>query len=109
MTTCESIRAQMTFYLDDELRDGEASALEKHLSECVACLEGFDSEHRFLESVRACNPLHIAPSGLRARVEEELTDAPSTQIVPAEFRNRIQRLVGPFRYSRSSLLTYPNV
>src|SRR5437763_147407 len=106
MTTCESIRAQMTFYLDDELRDGEASALEKHLSECVACRESFDSERRFLESLRACNPFHIAPGGLRARVEEVLTDAPSTQAAPAEFRNRIQRLLGPYRYSTSSLVTY---
>lgn len=109
MNTCESIRAQMTFYLDDELRNGEATELEMHLADCLACREVFDNERRFLDSLRACSPLHIAPNGLRAKVEEVLSDVPSSRVAPAELRNRIKRLLIPLRFSTSALVTYRNV
>ncbi|HKP11924.1 MAG TPA: zf-HC2 domain-containing protein [Blastocatellia bacterium] len=96
MNHCEQARAQMTFYLDDELQDTERAALEAHLAECVTCREGFDRERRFLESLRGARPLHAAPPALRARVEDLLSDAPSPHTAPPELRERVERMLGRF-------------
>src|SRR5262249_38744703 len=84
-------RAQMAFYLDDELQDNERATLETHLRYCVACRERFDQERQFLETIREASPLHSAPPGLRAEVENLLSEAPSPHTAPPALRERIER------------------
>ena len=94
MNQCKEVRAQMTFYLDDELQGSERTALETHLSGCDACRQLLDGERRFLEVIRGSRPLHIAPPELRASVEHTLSENPSPHAASLELRNRIQRSLG---------------
>jgi len=94
MNQCKEARAQMTFYLDDELQGSERAALETHLSGCDACRQLIDGERRFLEVIRGSRPLHIAPPELRASVEHTLSVKPSAHAASPELRNRIQRSLG---------------
>lgn len=104
MNQCDNIRAQITFYLDDELQGCDVIALEKHLAECEGCNELFENERRFLEGLRGCRPLSLAPPELRAGVEGILSNAPSVQAAPAELRGRIQTLLRQFKSSTSALI-----
>jgi Predicted transmembrane transcriptional regulator (anti-sigma factor) len=101
MNQCEHIRAQMTFYLDDELQDNERAALEAHVSHCAGCRERFDSERQFLESIRGARPLHMATTQLRAGVENVLRDVPSPHTAPAALRERIERSLWRFNLNAS--------
>jgi mycothiol system anti-sigma-R factor len=94
MNQCKEVRAQMTFYLDDELQGSERAALETHLSGCDACRQLIDGERRFLEVIRGSRPLHIAPSELRESVEHTLSEKPSPHAASPELRNRIQASFG---------------
>jgi anti-sigma factor RsiW len=91
MNKCEDTKAQMNFYLDNELRGSEVTALEEHLNKCHACAEHFDNERRFLEAIRESGPLHIARPELRGRIEHLLSQTPSAHAAPAALRARIQR------------------
>ena len=93
MNQCEEMRAQMTFYLDDELQGSERALLEAHLSDCEGCLQVFTSERRFLEIIRGVKSLHLAGPELRARVEKILNDARAAQGVPRESRSRLRRFL----------------
>ena len=101
MNHCEHIRAQMTFYLDDELQNDERAALEAHVSHCAGCRERFEHERQFLESIRGARPLHTATPQLRAGVENVLRDAPSPHTAPAALRERIERSLWRFNLSAS--------
>ena len=90
MNQCEEMRAQMTFYLDDELQGGERAVLEAHLSDCEGCLQVFTSERRFLEIIRGVKSLHLAGPELRARVEKILSDAGAPQARPQALPSRIR-------------------
>jgi anti-sigma factor RsiW len=105
MNQCDNMRSQMAFYLDDELQGSEVTALETHLTECESCRELFENERRFLEVLRGCQPLSIAPPELRTSVERILSDAPSAQAAPTELRGRIQRLLWEFSSSTSALIS----
>lgn len=91
MNHCERMRAQMAFYLDDELQDNERATLEAHLSHCAACRDRFDQERQLLETIRGARPLHSAPPALRAEVENLLSEAPSPHTAPPALRQRIER------------------
>src|SRR6185295_19823216 len=93
MNQCEEIRAQMTFYLDDELQDGERSVLEAHLSDCEGCLQVFTSERRFLEMIRGVKSLHLAGPELKARVEKILKQAGAPQASLRRAPSRLRRLL----------------
>lgn len=96
MNHCEQARAQMTFYLDDELQDSDRAALEAHLANCMTCRERFDQERRFLESLRGARPLHEAPPALRARVEDLLADTPLPHTASPALRERVERTLSRF-------------
>ena len=91
MNQCEEMRAQMTFYLDDELQGSERAVLEAHLSDCEGCLQVFASERRFLEMVRGVKTLHLAGPELKARVERILRDESAHEPRSQELPSRIQR------------------
>jgi len=95
MNSCDDIRAQMTFYLDDELRGREQAAFVAHIQACAACRLALDNERSLLESVRAARPLYSAPQALRARLEETLSVAPSPYTASPELRERIKGFLKP--------------
>jgi mycothiol system anti-sigma-R factor len=96
MNTCEDVRAQMVFYLDDELHASERALLDAHIKECVACRECFDRERRFLDSLRRARPLETAPPQLRERIEQLLSDAPAPTTASPELRQRVERTLARF-------------
>jgi anti-sigma factor RsiW len=100
MNTCEDIRAQMVFYLDDELQPDERAALDAHIIECVACRARFERERRFLDSLRSARPLHTASPRLRERIETLLSDVPAPHTAPPELRRRVERTIERFHLSR---------
>jgi anti-sigma factor RsiW len=106
MNQCDEIRAQMTFYLDDELQSSERAALETHLRVCEACRRLFDSERLFLDAIRGSQPLHIAPPEFRARVEQVLADTPAPHEAPPGLRHRVLWSLWP-PASAASALMYP--
>ena len=99
MNQCEQTRAQMVFYLDDELQSSERAALESHLGHCAACREQFDREREFLAGLRGARPLHTAPPELRRRVEGALRDAPAPHMASPEVRRRVERSLRRFSLS----------
>ena len=90
MNHCEEMRAQMTFYLDDELQGSERAVLEAHLNDCEDCLQVFASERRFLEMIRGVTSLHLAGPELRARVEKLLGDSRTQQAGLQELPSRLR-------------------
>lgn len=94
MKRCNEIHTRMTFCLDDELRGSELAALEAHLRECEACSELFESERRFLETIRGFRPLHSASPELRARVEQVLSEAPPPHTATPRLRQRVRHSLG---------------
>jgi mycothiol system anti-sigma-R factor len=88
--SCKNIRAQMAFYLDDELRNGERDEFEAHLNVCSSCRDLYEQERLLLELVRASQPLYQAPAETRARVLQSLETEPEQITAPYSLRRRIQ-------------------
>jgi anti-sigma factor RsiW len=91
MHRCQEIRAQMTFYLDDELQGRERDTVEAHLNGCETCREIFATEQRFLATIRGARSLYTAPPTLRAQVEKILDSAPSSYMAPPALRQRVEQ------------------
>jgi len=66
----------LNLYLDNELQGDERVDFEYHLRDCAACRSFAQAEQRFLDSVRAAEPLYVASHELRDRVSTAL-DQPS--------------------------------
>ncbi len=85
----------MGLYLDDELRNGERDEFEAHLQSCTACHEVWEQECRFLERVRAAEPLYVASSQLRERIERNISTSSEPITASHNLRNRIQEALRP--------------
>jgi len=70
MKNCEDICRRLNLYLDNELQGDERAAIESHLQECETCAAALDRDLSFINAIRECGPLHVAPPALRARVQE---------------------------------------
>ena len=79
MSFCDEMRAQVSFYLDDELSGDERLAFEAHMQSCASCRRVVESERRFLDAVREARPLYQPAPELRARVEGILKETPLPQ------------------------------
>jgi mycothiol system anti-sigma-R factor len=88
--SCKNIRAQMAFYLDDELRNGERDEFEAHLNDCSSCRDLYEQERLLLELVRASQPLYQAPAETRARVLQLFETEQEQITAPHSLRRRIQ-------------------
>lgn len=95
MNECEQIRAQMAFYLDDELHYGERAEFETHLNSCPDCSELCSQERRTLSAIRALSPLHISSQELRNKVSELIGAAPEAITAPSKLRDAIQNIIRP--------------
>lgn len=72
MSDCADIRNRLNLYLDNELQGDERVDFEHHLRDCAACKSMAEAEQRFLDSVRAAEPLYVASSELRDRARTAL-------------------------------------
>jgi anti-sigma factor (TIGR02949 family) len=88
--SCKNIRVQMSFYLDDELRNGERDEFEAHLNDCSSCRDLYEQERLLLELVRASQPLYQAPAETRTRVLQLIETEQEQITAPYTLRRRIQ-------------------
>lgn len=95
MMQCQDLRLRMTFYLDDELHNGERTDFEAHLQACVVCRQLCEQERYELESIRALHPLYTAPVELRERVTALIEEAPTPYRAPLALRDRLQQMLWP--------------
>ena len=72
MSDCADIRNRLNLYLDNELQGDERVDFEYHLRDCAACRSTAQAEQRFLDSVRAAEPLYVSSPELRDRVRAAL-------------------------------------
>ena len=93
MKHCEGARAQIAFYLDNELKGDELRAFEAHLDGCPDCRRLCEDERSFLALVRAARPLYAAPAELRDRVERTLMNAPAPYAASPQLRRRVQQAI----------------
>lgn len=75
MSGCEETRAQIAFYLDDELSEPEKGLVESHMRDCGSCREIYNKEQRLFTSIRVVRPLYVAPHTLRTSVQRILDEA----------------------------------
>jgi hypothetical protein len=71
---CESVRAQLTAYLDGDLEDDRGSAVRGHLRGCDGCRAVAADEAALRDGLRALPPLD-PPTSLWAGVQRELAAA----------------------------------
>jgi len=88
MKNCEDICRGLNLYLDNELQGGERVAVEAHLQTCASCAAIFERERSFINAIRECGPLHVAPPALRARVQETLEGSASAAVLTSRFGSR---------------------
>jgi anti-sigma factor RsiW len=69
MSSCKEIKAQLPFYLDDELHGDDKKAFESHMDSCANCRKALGREQVFLDGIRDVGPLYDVPLGLQARIE----------------------------------------
>jgi anti-sigma factor RsiW len=74
LKSCDDIRKRLSLYLDGELQGEERVMVEGHLAECDSCGATLARELNFLSAVRESGPLYLAPTALRAKIEEVLKD-----------------------------------
>lgn len=91
MISCEEVLVRIALYLDDELRDGEQSAIELHIEGCKSCRNALNAQRHLIENIRASRPLYQASPELRSQVENILQDTPASYAAPPQLRRRIQK------------------
>src|SRR5215216_4763309 len=72
MSDCTDIQSRLNLYLDDELQGDERRDFEHHLQECQSCRLVAQAEKRFLDGIRAAEPLYVASPELTDRVRTVL-------------------------------------
>ena len=68
MVNCEEALESLFEYLDGELDESNAAAIEKHLEICRKCYPRAQFERAFLEAVGAVDGRETVPADLRERV-----------------------------------------
>lgn len=89
--TCESVRAQLTAYLDGELADERGSAVRGHLRGCEACRVVAGTEAAVRDGLRSLPPVDPPPS-LWAGVQARLAAAEVADAERPGWRRLLQRL-----------------
>lgn len=87
---CESVREQLTAYLDGELGDERGSAVRGHLRGCEACRHVAADEALVRDGLRALPPLDPPPS-LWAGVQQRLAAAEVADAERSAWRRALAR------------------
>jgi anti-sigma factor RsiW len=90
INSCDQIRIQMGFYLDDELHQGEREEFEAHLENCAGCREVCEQEEQLLLYVRASRPLYKASEELHDWLERTISASQEPITASYNLRERIQ-------------------
>ena len=69
---CHDCVARLYAFLDMELTPGELEQVRLHLDGCDDCGESFGLEARFLDQLRHCCTSDVAPADLRERVVQKI-------------------------------------
>jgi anti-sigma factor RsiW len=114
INSCDQIRLQMGFYLDDELHQGERDEFEAHLESCAHCRGVCEQEERLLKNVRASRPLYKAPPELCDWLVRNISISPEPITASYTLRERIQDVLKPggstkFEWRLSRLLALATV
>lgn len=88
MRNCEDIRGRLALYLDNELQGAERAAVEEHLQNCDLCSSFFEKEAGFLNVIRTSEPLHVASTKLRAKVQDILSGTQTEPVPVVPHRSR---------------------
>lgn len=89
---CESVRAQLTAYLDGDLEDDRGSAVRGHLRGCEACRHIASDEAALRDGLRALPPLD-PPASLWAGVQRQLAAAEVADAERPAWRRALARWV----------------
>jgi anti-sigma factor (TIGR02949 family) len=71
--SCEEVRDRLWDFIDGELVDHEAAAVQRHLEKCGRCYPEYDWNRAYAEFVRGAGQ-RMVPPGLRRRVFEALLE-----------------------------------
>jgi anti-sigma factor RsiW len=74
MISCQEFSAQLSLYLDDELKGAERAAFEDHLQDCTPCRSAIIREGEFLSIIRESKPLYETPGSFRDRIVSTIGD-----------------------------------
>lgn len=72
---CDEALERIYEYLDGELTEDVARAIQQHLAVCSRCEPRFEHERVFLQFISQRTQLEGAPPELRRRILRELMDA----------------------------------
>jgi anti-sigma factor RsiW len=114
INSCDQIRLQRGFYLDDELHQGEREEFEAHLESCAECREVCEQEEQLLQDVRALRPLYKAPAELHDWLAQNINASPEPITASYSLRERIHDILKPggstkFEWRLSRLLAFATV
>ena len=78
MTGCADQAVLLNGLLDGELDAANTMRIETHLADCASCSEALRRLQAVRDAVRSPGVRHVAPSGLRERIEGStvIADAP---------------------------------
>jgi anti-sigma factor RsiW len=105
MNACQQIRAQLAFYLDDELHHGDREEFVDHLANCADCRDICERERRLLEGIRASRPLYSAPAEMRSKVAQLFHRESQPYTASNKLRQNVQRALRPGVSSARGLKT----
>ncbi|HKK26589.1 MAG TPA: zf-HC2 domain-containing protein [Gemmatimonadota bacterium] len=70
--SCTQIRQRLDSYVDGELVEAEARAVEEHLAACGLCAERLAFERALLDGLKQRIREAYVPPGLRSRIRDAL-------------------------------------
>lgn len=70
--SCQEIRRRLDAYVDGELADAEARAVEEHLAACERCAEQLAFERALLDGLKRRLRDADVPPGLRGKIRDAL-------------------------------------
>jgi mycothiol system anti-sigma-R factor len=73
-TDCREVLQEVYLYLDFECTEQRRQLIRAHLNECSPCLREYGIEQEVKALVNRCCGSETAPSELRARLRDKLTE-----------------------------------
>lgn len=103
MSTCGSVRAQFSEYLDGSLTGVAMQAMARHLKACPGCAKDFGTWREMQQALAALGPARPPVDlGLRIRVALSQEQARTPRNAMASWRVRWQNTVAPFLIQASA-------
>jgi len=83
-TDCSLVIGEVYLYLDLECSEDRRALIQKHLDDCVGCLQEYGIEHEVKALVARCCGDETAPTELRERLRVKL-DQLEVQVETREY------------------------